>query len=151
MAHHSEHALEVQLPFLQLLAGEFRFVPIALGPVAISTLEDLGRAIASAVQQVGGEVLLVASSDMNHYESDEVTRAKDHLAIQKMLALDPRGLYDTVRREAVSMCGYGPAVVMLTAAVELGATRAELVQYATSGDVTGDRDEVVGYAGIIVN
>ena len=93
----------------------------------------------------------MASSDMNHYESDEVTRAKDHLAIQKMLALDPRGLYDTVRKEAVSMCGYGPAVVMLTAAVELGATRAELVQYATSGDVTGDRDEVVGYAGIIVN
>jgi AmmeMemoRadiSam system protein B len=151
VAHHSEHALEVQLPFLQLLAGDFRFVPIALGPVAISMLEDLGRAIANAVREVGGEVLLVASSDMNHYESAEVTRAKDHLAIQRMLALDPRGLYDTVRREPVSMCGYGPAVVMLTAALELGATRAELVQYATSGDVTGDRDEVVGYAGIIVN
>ena len=151
VAHHSEHALEVQLPFLQLLAGDFRFVPIALGPVTIATLEDLGRAIASAVRQAGGEVLLVASSDMNHYESDEVTRAKDRLAIERMLALDPQGLYDTVRREAVSMCGYGPAVVMLTAARELGATRAELVQYATSGDVTGDRDEVVGYAGIIVN
>ena len=150
-AHRNEHALEVQLPFLQLLAGDFRFVPIALGPVTISTLEDLGRAIAETVQETNEEVLLVASSDMNHYENDELTRAKDHLAIQRILALDPRGLYNTVRHEGVSMCGYGPAVVMLTAAVELGATRAELVQYATSGDVTGDRDEVVGYAGIVVN
>jgi len=95
--------------------------------------------------------LIVASSDMNHYESDQITRVKDRKALDKLLALDPRGLYDTVRRESITMCGFGPAVTMLTAARQLGATRAELVRYATSGDITGDREQVVGYAGVIVH
>ncbi len=87
---------------------------------------------------------------MNHYENDSVTRVKDHRAIDQVLSLDPRGLYDIVHKADISMCGYGPAVVMLTAARKLGATRAELIRYATSGDVSGDRDMVVGYAGIAV-
>jgi AmmeMemoRadiSam system protein B len=87
---------------------------------------------------------------MNHYESDAVTRIKDHRAIEKILALDPRGLYDVVTQQDISMCGFGPAVAMLTAARELGAKSAELVKYATSGDVSGDRDMVVGYAGVVV-
>ena len=95
-------------------------------------------------------MLVIASSDMNHYESDDVTRVKDRRAIDQVLALDPRGLYETVHQANISMCGYGPAVVMLTAAKKLGATQAELVRYATSGDVSGDRDMVVGYAGIAV-
>ena len=151
VAHRSEHSLEVQLPFLQHLAGEFRFVPIALGTVRLSELELLGRAIAEVVAAQGEEILVVASSDMNHYEDDRVTRLKDRKALDRVLALDPRGLYDTVRREGITMCGFGPAVTMLTAARELGATRAELVRYATSGDITGDRDEVVGYAGVVVH
>jgi AmmeMemoRadiSam system protein B len=96
-------------------------------------------------------VLIIASSDMNHYEGDERTRVKDRMAIDHVLALDPAGLWETVQREQISMCGYGPAVAMLTAARELGATKAELVKYATSGDVSGDRDWVVGYAGMIVS
>jgi len=151
VAHRAEHSLEVQLPFLQLLAGEFHFVPIALGTVRLSALEELGRAIAEVVAAQGGEILVVASSDLNHYEDDQITRVKDRKAVDKVLALDPRGLYDIVRREGITMCGYGPTVSMLTAARQLGATRAELVRYATSGDVTGDRDEVVGYAGIVVH
>ena len=87
---------------------------------------------------------------MNHYESDKVTRVKDHKAIDRILALDARGLFDVVMKEEISMCGFGPTVAMLTAAKRLGATKAELIKYATSGDVSGDRDMVVGYAGITV-
>ena len=95
-------------------------------------------------------VLVIASSDMNHYESDAITRVKDHKAIARILALDPRGLYDTVRNERISMCGYAATVAMLVAVRELGANEATLVRYATSGDVTGDIEQVVGYAGIIL-
>jgi len=95
-------------------------------------------------------VLIIASSDMNHYEDDSITRVKDRKAIDQILALDPRGLYETVMNESISMCGFGPAVAMLTAVKRLGAQKAELVQYATSGDVSGDRETVVGYAGIVV-
>ena len=95
-------------------------------------------------------VLIVASSDMNHYESDAITRVKDHSAIEPILALDARALYAVVTQQNISMCGSGPAVAMLTAAKKLGATSAELVKYATSGDVSGDRDLVVGYAGVVV-
>ncbi len=151
VAHRAEHSLEVQLPFLQCLAGDFRFVPIALGTDRFSALDDLGRAVAEVVAAQVNPVLVVASSDMNHYESDQVTRVKDRKALDKLLALDPRGLYETIRRESITMCGFGPAVTMLTAARQLGATRAELVRYATSGDITGDHEEVVGYAGVVVH
>jgi len=152
VAHRAEHSLEVQLPFLQRLVGDFRFVPIALGPLRFETFDQLGRAIAETLAAHTDRILIVASSDMNHYESDEITRKKDRKAIDKILALDPRGLYDTIHREDISMCGYGPAVTMLTAVKQLGPPwRAELVCYATSGDVTGDRGEVVGYAGIVVH
>jgi AmmeMemoRadiSam system protein B len=87
---------------------------------------------------------------MNHYENDAITRIKDHKAIERMLALDAHGLFEVVMREEISMCGFGPAIVMLTAAKRLGATSAELIKYATSGDVSGDREMVVGYAGIVV-
>jgi MEMO1 family protein len=149
-AHRSEHALEVQLPFLQVLLPEFRFVPIVLGTSNFDVLKALGIAIGNVLSERNDRVLVVASSDMNHYESDAVTRAKDRRALDPLLALDPRGLYDTVREQKISMCGYGPAVIMLTAAKKLGATRAELIRYATSGDVSGDKDMVVGYAGIAV-
>jgi MEMO1 family protein len=149
-AHRYEHALEVQLPFLQVLAPGFQFVPITVGTGNFEVLSALGVALGGVVAEAGEAVLVVASSDMNHYESDSVTRRKDRRAIEQVLALDPRGLYDTVHQAEISMCGYGPAVVMLTAARKLGATKAELVRYATSGDVSGERDKVVGYAGIAV-
>ena len=150
VAHETEHSLEVQLPFLQRLAGEFTFVPIVLGTDRFDAFEALGHAVAQVVRAEAELVLIVASSDMNHYESDAITRVKDRKAIDAILRLDARGLYDTVRRESISMCGYGPATAMLVAAKELGATEAELVRYATSGDINNDREEVVGYAGIIV-
>jgi AmmeMemoRadiSam system protein B len=150
VAHSTEHSLEVQLPFLQRIAGDFTFVPIVIGTDRFDALEMLGRAVAQVVRVQKETVLIIASSDMNHRESDAITRVKDRKAINAILALDARGLYDTVRREKITMCGYGPAVAMLAAARELGSTRAELLQYATSGDVNGDHEDVVGYAGIIV-
>jgi len=149
-AHATEHALEVQLPFLQQLAGEFSFVPIALGTVHYPALESLGHALADVIAAQTEPVLMIASSDMNHYEPDELTRRKDRIAIDRILALDAPGLYDAVRRESISMCGYGAAVTAITAARQLGARNAELVRYITSADVSGDRDQVVGYAGIII-
>jgi AmmeMemoRadiSam system protein B len=148
-AHRGEHAAEVELPFLLLRQPELRFVPIALGTGQFEILEQLGKALADVIAAQSDSVLMVASSDMNHYESDAVTRVKDQWAIERILALDPRGLFDVVTQQDISMCGFGPTVAMLTAARQLGAKSAELVKYATSGDVSGDRNMVVGYAGIV--
>jgi MEMO1 family protein len=149
-AHRSEHAIEVQLPFLQKKQSHLHFVPIALGTANFESLERLGEALAEVLQTEDEPVLMIASSDMNHYESDAITRIKDHTAIERILELDAQGLYAVVTQQEVSMCGFGPAIAMLTAAKRLGATSAELIKYATSGDVSGDRDMVVGYAGVIV-
>jgi AmmeMemoRadiSam system protein B len=149
-AHRAEHGAEVQLPFLQIRRPDCTFVPIALGTARYEVLQALGIVIAEAVQAAGEPVLLIASSDMNHYESDTVTRAKDQKAIERILVTDAPGLYDVVMNEDISMCGFGPTVAMLTAVGRLGATGTELVSYATSGDISGDRERVVGYAGILV-
>jgi hypothetical protein len=149
-AHRAEHAAEVELPFLQLRQPKLVFVPIALGTGQFEPLEQLGHALADVIAAQKEPVLIVASSDMNHYESDAVTRVKDHKAVERILTLDARGLYDVVTQQDISMCGFGPAVSMLTAARQLGAKSAELVKYATSGDVSGDYERVVGYAGVVV-
>jgi MEMO1 family protein len=149
VAHRREHSLEVQLPFLQALSKEFQFVPIAIGTLKFDELAELGHALSRVIKNSDERVLLVASSDLNHYESEKITHVKDRQAIDQMLALNPRGLHETVRREGITMCGCGPAVSALTAALDMGATRAELVRYATSADVLGDHDEVVGYAGML--
>jgi MEMO1 family protein len=158
-AHRAEHAIEVQLPFLQARQPELNIVPIAVGTGDFNVLRGLGEALADVIADCQEEdqeedrqekVLIVASSDMNHYESDAITRVKDHKAIERVLAMDARGLWDVVMNEDISMCGFGPTIVMLTAAKLLGATSATLVKYATSGEVSGDYESVVGYAGIIV-
>ena len=150
-AHRTEHAAEVQLPFLQTCNANLTFVPIALGTGQFEILEALGFAIAEVLAEIGEPVLIIASSDMNHYENDSITRVKDGKALDQILALNPRGLFDVVMKEHISMCGFGPSVVMLTATKQLGAQRARLVKYATSGDISGDRNMVVGYAGVVVS
>jgi AmmeMemoRadiSam system protein B len=149
-AHRAEHGAEVQLPFLQVRNFQCSFVPIALGTSQYELLQGLGEAIAEVVRTLGERVLLIASSDMNHYENDTITRVKDHKAIERILVMDGRGLFDVVMNEDISMCGFGPTVAMLAAARGLGAVSTDLVRYATSGDVSGDRERVVGYAGILV-
>jgi len=149
-AHRVEHSLEVQLPFLRYLAPQLRIVPILLSVGDYATLEELGRVVAAVVKAQHPRPLVLASSDFNHYESDSVTRVKDRKAIEAILALDPRRLYDTIRRERISMCGYEPTIALLTAAHELGVANAELIRHATSAEVSGDYNRVVGYAGIVL-
>jgi len=148
VAHATEHSLEVQLPFLQVLSPGFSFAPIALGTVRFDDLVAVGEALAR-ILAANPEVLLLTTSDLNHYENDATTRLKDKKAIDQILALNPRGLYDVCRNEDISMCGLGPAVAMLTALRALAAKQAELVCHATSADVSGDTSSVVGYAGFI--
>lgn len=149
-AHGMEHSIEVQVPFLQFLQPKVSIVPIALSHLSFDACQEIGRALVQGIQGYGKEVLLVASTDMTHYESQESAKAKDKLAIDQILGLDPRGLYETVARHRISMCGVIPTTIVLEACKALGAGKAELVQYATSGDVTGDYAQVVGYAGFIV-
>jgi MEMO1 family protein len=149
VAHSQEHSLEVQIPFLQVLAPGFSFVPVALGTVRFDDLVRVGEAVARALLAAQEPVLLLATSDLNHYEDDATTRVKDAKATAKLLALDARGLFDVCRTAKISMCGLGPAVATITALRAMGATEGELVRYATSADVSGDTSSVVGYAGIV--
>lgn len=148
VAHRYEHSLEVQLPFLQFRAPHSSIVPICISHMPLETLLQLGDGLARAILSSRGKPLIVASTDMTHYESGNVARKKDCLALEKVLALDPEGLYEVVQEHQISMCGVMPTVVMLQAALALGAENAELIAYSNSGDVTGDQSEVVGYAGV---
>ncbi len=149
-AHAREHSLEVQLPFLQrLLGGDFTFVPICLGAPRYDYAEEIGRAIAE-VLKAQRDVAILASSDLNHYEDQRATMRKDQLAIDQMLARNPRELWRVVDEYDVSMCGFIPTTTMLVAANDLGATDARLIKHATSGDVNGDYSHVVGYASIAI-
>lgn len=150
VSHQCEHSLEVQVPFLQYLRPDVTISAICVGFGDYPTAAALGRGIAAAIREFGGEVLVVASSDMTHYESAASARYKDGQALERVEAFDPEGLVRVCRSEQITMCGVVPAAVMLTAARELGAQHAERVAYATSGDVTGDNRQVVGYAGVAV-
>ncbi|HOO50166.1 MAG TPA: AmmeMemoRadiSam system protein B [Alphaproteobacteria bacterium] len=149
-AHHYEHSLEVQVPFLQHVKPDISIVPLCLGFGDYASSELLGRALAKAIKDFKKEVLVVASSDMSHYEPVDVARHEDNYAIQEMLNMNPEGMYSTVRNRGITMCGIIPATVMLIAAMDLGASKSELIRYATSGDVSGDFQQVVGYAGLMV-
>lgn len=149
IAHSKEHSLEVELPFLQILSPGYSFVPVAVGTQRYEELQEMGEGVARALEEAGEEILIVTSSDMNHYEDDDTTRQKDEKAIERMLRIDAKGLYDVCRTERISVCGLGPAITMLTALNRLGGRKAELVRYTTSGDVSGNRNQVVGYAGLM--
>lgn len=148
VAHRFEHSLEVQLPFIQYLAPDSSIVPVCISRLPLAMLLQLGDGLARAVRASKSAPLIVASTDMTHYESGTIAREKDFMALEKVLALDPEGLYQVVQEHRISMCGVLPTVVMIQAAVALGANNAELIAYSNSGDVTGDQSEVVGYAGV---
>lgn len=148
-AHLREHSLEVQLPFLQYLKGDIRFVPLCIRQRHYEYLEELGNALSKIVSEADREILIIASSDMTHYEKQESAQRKDRMAIEQMEALNPRGLYNTIHEQDISMCGYLPATAAMVAAKNLGATSGKLLKYATSGDITGDYGSVVGYASLI--
>lgn len=148
-AHAREHSLEVQLPFLQQLVGNFTFVPICLAAPRYAFCEEIGNAIADVVQNE--PIGILASSDLNHYANQEVTLIKDRRAIDQVLALDPDSLWRVVDEEDISMCGFIPTTTMLIAARKLGAQNARLIKHATSGDINHDYAHVVGYAAILIS
>lgn len=150
-AHENEHSLEVQLPFVHAINPSARIVPITVMRARGPECEEMGKALARVISKEKGKTLLLVSSDMNHYEPDEVTRAKDLLAIEKITSLDARGLLEVTAREDITMCGVIPAAIAIFAAKALGAARARLISHTTSGDASGDMDEVVGYAGIVIS
>ena len=146
-AHVYEHSIELQLPFLQYLYGsDFKFVPICFMMQDLESSREVGKAVAKALKGKNG--LVIASSDMTHYESQEKAEKKDKMAVDAALELDEERYYNTVEAYRISTCGYGPVIAAITAAKELGAKEAELLSYKTSGDVLGDRSAVVGYASI---
>ncbi len=148
-AHRFEHALEVQLPFLQARRPGASIAALCLGHLPFARCRELGEGLARIAAR--HRALVVASSDMSHYVPAPVAREKDRMALDRLLALDARGLHDVVSQEGISMCGFVPATVMIVASVARGARRAEIVRYATSGDVTGDDASVVGYAGAVLS
>ena len=149
-SHVYEHSIEVQLPFLQYLSKDFSFVPITIAPSEIGIYQEIGRELAGAIKDFGGEVTIIASSDMTHYEPQEDAVKKDKMAIDKILNLDIDGFLKTIEKYEITACGFAPIAVMMSASVELGAKKAALVKYQTSGDASGDYSTVVGYAGIAV-
>jgi AmmeMemoRadiSam system protein B len=150
-AHAREHSLEVQLPFLQQLLGDFSLVPICLGANRYDYCEEIGTAIAAVVRNADERIGILASSDLNHYEDQKTTLRKDQLAIDEVLRLDPKALWRVVEEADISMCGFIPTATMLIAANQLGATNAKLIKHATSGDINGDYSHVVGYAAMAVS
>jgi len=148
-AHRMEHSLEVQLPFIHYFNPDCSIVPLlATYFASYNDLEELGKSISSSIKAVDEDVLIIASTDMSHQVSQETAKEKDFLAIDKILKLDPRGLYDVVKNQKISMCGFQATTAALVSARESGVKEAELIKYQTSGDVTEDYNNVVGYAGI---
>ncbi|MFH1622442.1 MAG: AmmeMemoRadiSam system protein B [Candidatus Omnitrophota bacterium] len=152
-AHAYEHSLEVELPILQFLTNEeFSFVPLTLMPSSKNDYEALSKAIYKTILDLNikDKTLIVASSDMTHYESQESAKKKDVLAIEAILNLDEDLLLKRLSQHNISMCGNAPVIVAIITAKKLGAKKANLVLYQTSGETTGDYDAVVGYAGITI-
>ncbi|MGB2815076.1 MAG: AmmeMemoRadiSam system protein B [Dehalococcoidales bacterium] len=145
-----EHSIEVQLPFLQYFKPDIKIVPISLSFADIDAYKEIGKEIARAIIDTGREAVLMASSDMTHYEPQDTAAKKDRQAIDAILRLDEDELFRRVEEHNITMCGVAPVASLIAAAREMGATSAELVKYQTSGDTSGDYSAVVGYAGIII-
>ena len=152
-AHAAEHSIEVELPFLWARQPELAIAPVVIGPLSADESIELGRGVHRAVERCGGpsEVLVLASSDMNHFAPERETHEIDARALEPLLAMEPRRLYSTVRARQISMCGVIPATAMLVYAELAGAKAPELLRYATSADSPyGDSERVVGYAGVVI-
>ncbi|MGC9112525.1 AmmeMemoRadiSam system protein B [Acidilobus sp.] len=150
-AHLYEHSVEVQVPFLQyIFDSNFKLVPIVIKLQNPEVSKDLADALVKIINENGVDLLFVASSDMNHYEPHDVTVSKDNEALRYVESLDPEGLFRVLEADDITMCGPGPAMTLLYMGRGLGATRAVVLKHATSGDVTGEKDWVVGYASAVV-
>jgi len=143
-----EHSVELQLPFLQYLFGEIKFVPLVTLDQRKQAARELGKALAEAVGD--RPIALIASSDFTHYEPQDAAERKDRAAIERIVQLDLEGFYEAIRRDRASICGYGAIAAVIEAARILELGDGESLKYATSGDLTGERSAVVGYASIAI-
>jgi len=150
VAHRFEHSLEVQVPFLQHMQKNLKIAPLVVSHISFEACRAVGNGLATAVKNFKKPVLLVASTDMTHYESRQSAKSKDSMALERIKALDPEGLYNTVIGNRISMCGIMPTTVALIAALALGAKHADLIRYTDSGETSGDTSRVVGYAGLVI-
>ena len=150
-AHKFEHSIEVELPILNYFLGNFKFIPIACQVSSLKEYQKAAEQIYEAVKAIKEDVLFVASTDMTHYEPDATARKKDRAALDKIINLDEEGLVDTIKKENISMCGFAPVAVMISCLKKLGARKAQVALYQTSGDTSGDYSSVVGYAGIVIS
>jgi len=151
LAHRYEHSLEVQVPFLQQLQKNLSIVPLVISRISYNLCREIGETLASAIKKSEKNVLLLASTDMSHYESREAAEKKDLLALKYVQELEPEKLYNTVIENKISMCGFIPVTITLIASKLLGATSSRLIGYTDSGYVSGDTDQVVGYAGLTIS
>jgi AmmeMemoRadiSam system protein B len=151
VAHLKEHSLEVQIPFLQMLQPDCRISAICIGTSDYAALQSLGNALARVIQSMDEPVLLLSSSDMTHYESSDSAARKDQLAINRIMEVDPPGLYRTVIEKGISMCGFAPTVSVLIACLQMGASAGRLIEYTHSGIASGDYRRVVAYAGMAIH
>lgn len=149
-AHQFEHSLEVQIPLLMNFFDNFKITPIVCMMASTDRLVKLGDKIADIASKFQ-DVLLIASTDLTHYEPDQEARVKDRLAIEYILKMDPQGLVNTVRKNKISMCGLAPVVVLLGAMRKMNVQKASVTLYQTSGDTSGDYSSVVGYVGVVFN
>ncbi|MBF0516600.1 MAG: AmmeMemoRadiSam system protein B [Nitrospirae bacterium] len=149
-AHRFEHSLEVQLPFIAHISKFVNILPITVMGLDAQECQAAGIALAKIIKEANKSIVIAVSSDMSHYLPEPQARIKDKLALDMILKLDPVGLYNIVQKERITMCGFLPAAIMLHAALQLGAVKAELVRYTTSAQASGDYGRVVGYAGVIV-
>ncbi|OGL44372.1 MAG: AmmeMemoRadiSam system protein B [Candidatus Schekmanbacteria bacterium RBG_13_48_7] len=150
-AHSREHSLEVQLPFIQMKTDNFSIVPICLKHLNLVQCKTIGSSLANIVKPHQNEILIIASSDMSHYESQDTAEKLDRLALESYTSMNPENFFQTIQKYQISMCGFIPATCLLYAALDLGATRIQTVKYMTSGEVSGDYSRVVGYAGLIIS
>ncbi len=148
-AHRGEHSVEVQIPFLQALKGKIKIVPMVIADAGVEVYRSIGKSIAKSLKEKYAATI-IASSDLTHYEPYDVAAEKDKKTMDAVMNLDEAGLLKVIREYDISMCGYAPTCVMLAAAKELGATKAKMIKYSTSGETTGDHTAVVGYGGIVV-
>ena len=150
-AHRNEHSLEVQVPFLQHFQKDLSIVPLVISLISLPLCREIGETLAKAVKQSGKKILMLASTDMSHYESRKTAERKDRLALKCVEELEPEKLYQTVLENKISMCGFIPVTITLFAAKMIGATSSRLIGYTDSGYVSGDSNQVVGYAGLTIS
>jgi AmmeMemoRadiSam system protein B len=149
MAHSQEHSCEVHIPFLQYFKKDFKIVPISMWMQDLETSQEIAQSISETTQELGRNIVLIASSDFTHYQPQEIASRNDYQVLESIEKMDEKLMYNRVNALNVSMCGYGPVATTIMASKDMGAEKGELLKYATSGDITGDYSSVVGYGALV--